>query len=270
MHIAAEHPEHILSSIGLDSVSLSARPGVAIVEIAGRDSVAAALAAVRLRGFTVLLPTSVATGTEYGDRSAPERTSAYLRERLEGEAEVLPHVRIGSPRLWAALNGRFVGIIAERFGLFSPCLACHLYVHLARVPLARALGGVPVIAGERDTHGGRVKLSQIPIGMDTYARVLARAGVELIEPVRRMRDSEEIAEIVGGDWGAGPGQLRCVHSDNYADLDGEVVYDELAYARYVHGFLEPAGTAIVDAWSESAEPHYETIVRMVLGGPEAA
>ena len=54
------------------------------------------MAAVRLRGFTALLPTSVATGTEYGDRSAPERASAYLREHVEGEAEVLPH--FGSAR----------------------------------------------------------------------------------------------------------------------------------------------------------------------------
>ena len=138
------------------------------------------------------------------------------------------------------------------------------------MPLARALGGVPVIAGERDTHAGRVKLSQTPTGMDACVRVLARAGVELIEPVRRMHDSEEIAAIVGEDWGAGTRQLRCVHTDNYADLHGDVVYDELAYARYVHGFLEPAGVAIVDAWSGVCEPHYETIVREVLGGPEAA
>jgi hypothetical protein len=129
---------------------------------------------------------------------------------------------------------------------------------------------VPGSAGERDSHSGRVKLSQTPIGMDACARVLARAGVELIEPVRRMRGSEDIAAIVGEDWGAGTGRLRCVHADNYADLDGDVVYDELAYARYVHGFLEPAGIAIVDAWSNCAEPHYETIVRTVLGGPEAA
>jgi len=46
--------------------------------------------------------------------------------------------------------------------------------------------------------------------------------------------------------------------------------DELAYARYVHGFLEPAGNAVVDAWRETAEPDYEALVRAVLGSPDAA
>jgi len=270
MHIPAEHPARALTAVGADPASLAARPGLAVVEIAGRDSVAAAVAAVRERGFTTLLPTSVATGTEYGDEHAPEMASAHLAELLGDGVDVLPTVRLGSPRLWAALNGRFASVIAERFRISSPCLACHLYMHLARVPLSLLLGAAPVVAGERDTHGGRVKLSQASPGIDACGRVLARAGVELLEPVRRIRDGEEIAGLVGPGWGAATRQLCCVHSANYAGLDGEVVLDELAYARYVHGFLEPAGNAVVDAWRETAEPDYEALVRAVLGGPDAA
>ena len=47
MYIQAEHPEYALATIGLDSVSLSERGGLAMAEIAGRDSVAAAVLAVR-------------------------------------------------------------------------------------------------------------------------------------------------------------------------------------------------------------------------------
>jgi hypothetical protein len=240
------------------------------VEIAGRDSVAAAVLAVRERGFTTLLPTSVATGTEYGDESAPGHAVERLCSLVGPGVEVLPSLRLGAPRLWAALNGRFAGVIAERYRIFSSCLACHLYMHLARVPLSRALGGVPVIAGEREAHGSRVKVSQTPLGIDACVRVLARGGVELLEPIRRVRDSETVVEVVGPGWSGGSRQLCCVHSGNYAALDGSVSYDELAYSRYVHGFLEPAGTAIVEAWLETAEPDYEAIVRTVLRGPEAA
>lgn len=270
MYIPCEQPEYALATIGLESAALATRPGLAIAEIAGRDSVAAVVAAVRERGFTTLLPTSVATGTEYGDERAPERAVARLAALLGDGVELLPPLRLGSPRLWAALNGRFANVIAERYRLFSPCLACHLYMHLARVPLARALGGAPVVAGERETHGGRAKLSQTSIGIDACVRVLARAGVELLEPIRRVRDSEAIVEMVGADWPADSKQLCCVHSANYADLDGTVSYDELAYARYAHGFMEPAGAAIVEAWRDTAEPDYEAIVRAVLAGPEAA
>jgi len=270
MHTAAEHPALALATAGLDATSLAARSGLAIVEMAGRDSVAAAVAAVRERGFTTLLPTSVATGTEYGDEGAPERAAIHLASLLGEAVEVLPPLRLGSPRLWAALNGRFAAVIAERFRIGSPCLACHLYMHLARVPLALALGGVPVVAGERDTHAGRLKLSQTPLGIDVCARVLARADVELLEPIRRLHESDEIVALVGPGWETGTRQLCCVHSGNYAGLDGEVAFDELAYARYARGFLEPAGTAIVEAWRTTPEPDYEALVRAVLEGPDAA
>jgi hypothetical protein len=270
MYIPAEHPEYALATIGLDSATLAARPGLAIAEIAGRDSVAAALLAVREHGFTTLLPTSVATGTEYGDEHAPDLAVERLAHLAGPGVEVLPPLRLGSPRLWAALNGRFATTLAERYHLFSPCLACHLYMHLARVPLSLALGGVPVIAGEREAHGTRLKLSQTVLGIDACTRVLDRAGVELLEPIRKVREAEAIVELVGPGWSGGSRQLCCVHSGNYAEPDGSVSYDELAYARYVHGFLEPAGTAIVDAWRTNAEPHYEAIVRGVLCGPDAA
>jgi hypothetical protein len=270
MHAPAEHPIDALAAAGLDADALSARPGLAIAEIAGRDSVAAAVAAARERGLTMLLPTSVATGTEYGDEGAPGRAAARLAEVLGDSVEVLPLLRLGSPRLWAALNGRFAAVIAERFRIWSPCLACHLYLHLARVPLSQALGGAPVVAGEREAHGGRLKLSQTSPGIDACVRVLARAGVELIEPIRRVRDADEITALVGPGWEGGTRQLCCVHSANYAGLDGTMVFDELAYARYVHGFLEPAGIAVIEAWRESADPDYEAVVRAVLEGPDAA
>ena len=270
MYIPAETPEYALTTVGLDSESLRSAPGLAIVEVAGRDSIAAAVAAVRERGFSTLLPTSVATGTEYGDEHAADRAAHHLAELLGESVTVLPSLRIGSPRLWAALNGRFAGVVGDRFRIRSPCLACHLYMHLARVPLSLALGGVPIVAGERDTHDSRVKLSQTALGIDASVRVLARAGVQLLEPIRRIRDGEAIAALVGAGWAAGARQLCCVHSGNYVGLDGDTVFDELAYARYVHGFLEPAGSAIVDAWREAAEPDYDAIVHAVLEGPDAA
>jgi hypothetical protein len=270
MYIPCEQPEYALATIGLDSAGLAARTGLAVAEIAGRDSVAAAVLAARERGFTAILPTSVATGTEYGDEHAPERAVSLLAKAVGPDVEVLPPLRLGSPRLWAALNGRFASVIAERFHVYSPCLACHLYMHLARVPLARAVGCVPVIAGERESHGTRVKISQTALGIDACTRVLARAGVELLEPIRKVRSSETVLELIGEDWPGGTRQLCCVHSGNYSDLTGAVSYDELAYARYVHGFMEPAGAAIVEAWRDSAEPDYEAIVRSVLTGPDAA
>jgi len=266
------------SSLGAERVEmLRALPGLAVGAVAGRDAIAAIVEAVRAEGFSVVLPTSVATGTEYGDTDAPLEAVAALRRELGDEVEVLGPLRIGAPRLWAALNGRFAAEVAERFALHSACLACHLYVHLARVPLAWALGNSPIITGERDTHDGRIKLSQTAASIDAETRVLAYAGIELLSPVRAF-SGDRVGALVPG-WHEGERQLCCVHSGNFRRLDGSVDLDEADYDRYLREFFEPAGRAVIDAWRDvgldtagvGASPEvarfdYESLVRGVLLG----
>ncbi|MDF1542148.1 MAG: hypothetical protein RQ731_02515 [Anaerosomatales bacterium] len=242
---------------------------LAIAEIAGRDSVAAAVAAVREHGFTRLLPTIALTGTETGDRRAPLRAIDTLAGLLGDACEVLEPITLSDPALWAAMNARHAAVIRSRYGSWSPCLACHLYLHLLRVPVSWDRGNAPVIAGERDSHDGRIKLSQLPAGIDSSIRVLAHAGVELIEPIRHASGAD-VADIVGAGWEQDGGQLGCVLSGNYVELDGSVRHDEAAYERYVSGFFEPVGNAIVDAWRArrdgGATPDYAAIVGAILAG----
>ena len=266
------------SALGADRLEmLRALPGLAIGAVAGRDSIAAIISAVRSEGFSAVLPTSVATGTEYGDADAPLVAVEVLREALGDDAEVLDPLRIGSPQLWAALNGRFAAEIVARWGAHSACLACHLYVHVARVPLSWALGSVPVITGERDTHDGRIKLSQTAASIDAETRVLAYAGVELLTPVRHA-SGDEVGALVPG-WREGGRQLSCVHSGNYQRLSGEVHLNTENYERYLAEFFEPAGRAVVDGWRAAgldragaqgpldvAPIDYEALVRDVLAG----
>ncbi len=258
----AEHPETLFRA--LDFASLREREGLVIGEIAGRDSVAALVEAVRGHAVTTILPTVAFAGTEFGDAEAPLRAVEYLRERVGKRAEVLKPVELSSPRLWAALNSRFAAEITRRFGIYSACLACHLYMHLLRVPLSWALGNAPIVAGERDTHAGAIKLSQTPLGIDTSREVLLHAGIELIEPIRHLEDNAAIESLVGSDWPQGGKQLECLLSGNYKSLDNEVVYDTEVYARYVEEFLAPAGRAVISAWRADPDPDYETAVGSVL------
>lgn len=259
--IASERAAEAIGPERLDM--LRALPDLAIGAIAGRDSLAAIVAAVRGGEFSAVLPTSVATGTEYGDTDAPLDAVRVLRETLADVADVLDPVRIGSPEMWAAINGHVAAEVFARWRLHSPCLACHLYVHLARVPLSWALGGVPIITGERDSHDGRVKLSQSSAAIDAEIRVLAYAGVELLAPVRHASGAD--LEAIIPDWDADARQLCCVHSGNYRRLDGTVQLDPVAYAAYVREFVEPVGRAIVDEWrGGQGEWDYDGVVRSVL------
>jgi hypothetical protein len=239
----------------------------AIVQIAGRDSVAAAVAAVRKRGFRSLVPTIAFTGTETGDREAPFRAVETLRRLLGDEVEVAEPLTLTDPALWSAMNARPAAELQQRFGVYSPCLACHLYFHLLRVPLAWDHGNAPIISGERDSHDGRIKLSQTTESIDAAIRVLRYAGIELLEPVRHASGAE-VAELVGGNWEQGGGQLGCLLSGNYTDFRGKVTYDEAGYVAYLVGYFEPLGKAVINAWRAQREggpaPDYLTLVREVL------
>ncbi len=239
----------------------------AIAEIAGRDSVAAAVVAVREHGFTTIVPTIGFTGTETGDREAPYRAVSRLRNLLAEEAAVLDPVPLSDPALWSAMNAAPMAEVLRRYGVCSPCLACHLYLHLLRVPLAWSHGNAPVISGERDSHDGRIKLSQTSHSIDAATRVLAYAGIRLLAPIRSMGGTE-IAAIVGSEWRQGEQQMGCQLSGNYLSLDGSVQYDEAGYERYLREFFEPVGRAIVDAYRAEREggsaSDFAAVVRSVL------
>jgi len=242
---------------------------VAIVEIAGRDSVAAAVVAVREHGFRTLVPTIAYTGTETGDRLAPARAVGALKALVRDHVDVHEPLALSDPALWSAMNARPAAELQQRFGVYSPCLACHLYLHLLRIPLAWSNGNAPVITGERDSHDGRVKLSQTPEGIDAATRVMEHAGVQLIKPVRGMSGSQ-IAEILDDVWDGDADQLGCQLSGNYANFDGSVTYDAAGYARYLAEYFEPVGRAVIDAWRAEREgapaADFAAVVRSVLAG----
>lgn len=258
--IPAEHAPARLPSSQL--ASLREARELAIAEIAGRDSVAAAIVAADRDGFRTLLPTIACAGFEYGDFEAPLRAVEHLRSALP-EVAVLDPIWLEAPRLWSALNDTFAEEIRARFGLSSACLACHLTLHLMRVPLARALGGVPVIAGERDTHDGRIKWSQTVRSIDAGIEVFEHAELDLLQPIREATTAD-VEALVGEGWAEGGGQLKCRLSGNYAAADGSVEYDDTKHARYAREFLVPVGVAVTDAWLREPEPDYEALVRGIL------
>jgi len=231
----------------------------AVVEVLGRDSVAAAVAAGVSGDYDLFLPTVAYTGTEYGEPATLAAAVAVLRRELprRGAAvAVLEPVALGSPRLWRMLCGRYAAASAARFGFHTPCLGCHLYLHALRIPLARAAGCRAVIAGEREDHDGRVKLNQVAAALDAYVAFAARFGVELVLPLRREADGAAVAALVGGGWAEGEGQPACVLAGNYLDAKGGVSYEPAAVRRFLEDYAVPAAARAVEAWLAGRRPDY--------------
>jgi hypothetical protein len=236
---------------------------LAIVEIAGRDSIAAALQAVEEGAYTDLLPTYAFTGTECGSLQDVEGAVARLSDRLPGIA-VHELLLIGSSRFWQALNGRFIGEFISRFGFYSPCIGCHLYLHSVRIPLAVKLGGVVIISGERESHDGRVKINQISEAVERYQHLTKAFGIPLLLPLRHMTSGGEVERILGSGWEEGQDQLGCVLSGNYRMLNGNIGISREQVTAYLDEFAVPFARKAVSMYLEGRVPDFMEIAERTL------
>jgi hypothetical protein len=206
---------------------LQATEGVAIGEIAGRDSIAAVLEAVQKKKLKALLPTIAYTGTEFGDWAPLFKKVELLAQELAGRGvKVFDPVLLGAPRWWRHLCGRDVPSLFERFGFYSPCAGCHLYLHAVRIPLARRINCKIIIGGERESHAGTVKINQTAAALDACTAFAGSFGIELFLPLRKISRDEDIASIIGRQRWEADEQLGCVLSGNYLDETGTVTCRE--------------------------------------------
>ena len=254
-------PEGVLPKARVEAYRAIER--LAVVEIAGRDSVAAAVQAVAAEGFTDLVPTYAYTGTEQGEWSTVTDAVGRLSERLP-DVRVHPLVVLGSPRFWQALNGRFMGELVQRLGTFSPCVGCHLYLHSVRIPLAVHLGHRPVIAGEREHHDSRVKINQISEALSRYQALAAEFNIRLLLPLRHISQGQRIRHILGSDWEEGQAQLGCVLSGNYRGADGRTTMTVDQINQYLHGFAVPLTRSVIQAYLKGEVPDHLDLGRQIL------
>ena len=237
---------------------------LAIVEIAGRDSVAAAVKAVQERKFTDLVPIYAYTGTEHGSWKSVERAVSRLTRRLP-ETRIHELLLIGSPPFWQALNVRFASALIARYGFYAPCVGCHLYLHSVRIPLSRLLGSVPVIAGERESHDGAIKVNQISEALTAYQDLAREFDTELILPLRYIHDGSRISDLLGFEWQEGGEQLGCVLSGNYRGVDGKAFIEGRQVRQYLEEFAYPVTREIVRVYLAGREPDHLKIAAAFLG-----
>jgi hypothetical protein len=254
-------PEWLLSSEKIEKYK--AMPRLAIVEIAGRDSIAAAVRSVREEGLTDLLPTYVYTSTEHGPWASVEDAVERLTRRLPG-VRIHDLVVLGSPGFWQALNGRFIAELISRFGFYTPCIGCHLYLHSVRIPIAVFLGKVPIISGERELHEKAIKVNQISEALDVYQKIARDFGVPLLLPLRHMEEGHRIEDILGFKWQAGKEQLGCVLSGNYLSADGSASVGASQVQKYLEEFAGPCARRIVEAYIAGRMPNHLEIAAQIL------
>lgn len=219
-------------------------PETVIGEFSGRDSVAAIMKAFEDESINYILPIASFAGSEFGDYDVIYRNyeqTAAIVEKKYGDRKVLyPLFEFSNPKVWKLLNGRFMSVLSQKYNFYTPCIGCHLYFHLIKIPFAKMLSG-RVISGERTSHDGRKKVNQLSQALDAYQSVLKSVGIELMMPVREVMDGAVVEELIGHDWEEGANHPSCILSGNYRDINGKAIFNEDAVNDFLETFLIPAG-----------------------------
>lgn len=241
-------------------------PTTVIGEFSGRDSVAAIMKAFEDESIQYILPIATFAGTEYGDfdvlHDNYEKLLEIVAARYGNKKTVYPLLEYSNMDIWSLMNGRPIAMLTERLGYMTPCVGCHLYFHLTKLPFALALSG-RIISGERESHDGRIKVNQLGICLDAYCRVIEGCGGELLMPIRHTENGDDVEALIGWDWQEGKDHPKCVLSGNYRDASGKAMVNYELLQAQVHQYLEPMGT-MIGKYLLDADKSFDSLKEEVL------
>lgn len=239
---------------------------VVIGEFAGRDSAAAIIKAMEDKDIDHVLPMATFAPTEYGDFNTLKANVKSTQNRaaeIHGNTKTVDElVYYSHPDLWSVLNGRFAYELRKKYGFFSPCIGCHAYFHLVRIPFALQLGK-KIISGERENHDGRIKINQLGPCLDIYQKITAYFGVQLLMPLRNIQQGKEVVDLLGWDWEEGGSQPVCALSGNDRDAKGQVHYDPDALTHFLNEFLYPVAIDLGELLIEKPGTDRETMLKII-------
>jgi|Deesub1362A_J573_1020465.scaffolds.fasta_scaffold01889_3 hypothetical protein len=232
----------------------------AILEIAGRDSLAAAFLFMQNEKPEEVFPTFAQAPVEFGKENL-NYPLKILKEKWGEKVKIREVQKLTNPRLWSAINGRFISTIIKKYGFYTPCFGCHLYFHLLRIPLARKMNIETIVSGEREEHDKKVKINQIGEALDAYRKILSAVGIKIIYPLRKIKSGREIEKIIGVEWAPEEKQMKCVFSKNYWISRNPEIPENLR--AFLNEFLIPAGKEIALSIWEGKE-NFESIIERHL------
>jgi len=209
-----------------------------LADISGRDSIASVVKIIEGYPESIVIPSIIELGCEYGDKSQYGEVYQSLKGILNGErVRIEQGIVCSGNELWEAIAGKEKQKGAEGFGFLSPCISCHLVLHIIRIKIARQLGIENVISGEKELHDGREKINQLSFVLDFYNMIYDAMGVVHHLPVRQISSTGSINDIIR-KYGMKYVQLRCMFEGNYYKKGtNELAISKDAIREYVNKHL---------------------------------
>lgn len=245
-----------------------------IAEIAGKDSLAAVVrfieGKVKAEEHVRIIPTVGLTGTEYSSKSASEILALYkssirsLRSFVAQDETRMEYICFGEVRylsdfeLWNRLNAKYINQLADIFGIVLPCITCHLYLHLLRVPLYWNKKAKAIITGERHYHGDKVKANQHPQTIECYKKIFNSGSepVEFLQPVLEIENDGDLEDLLKRSMiSSDSNDVGCVLKGN---TNGFTFNDDRSKTvshmqRYLDEFVGPIGAYLMPILKNKTE-----------------
>ncbi len=214
---------------------------VVLLEISGADSIAAAITLSDSLLNSIVIPTTVIVPTEFGDRDATrDQAERILRAHLRSR-ELKPFIYLKDYDAWSLLSGKFIPSLIRDFGIYSPCIGCHAYVHVMRLALAKILNCQLIVTGERLHHGTTQKVNQMPESLRYHKELAEAFGVSLSLPLESVKQQKEVERLLPS-WYDKSLEARCVFTSNLED-PRETLFSTERLSLYYERFIVPVGTA---------------------------
>jgi hypothetical protein len=160
-----------------------------------------------------------------------------LRDTFEKYGvRILDGVLIDINLLWKFFIGKSINHTVEAYNFFSPCIACHLLMHISRIKLSHHFCSTNVISGEREFHGDKEKINQLPFVLDLYDELFDSFGVTHHTPIRYLGNNKDILDIVN-NYGVSSVQLDCLFSGTYYDQNSKIIINKDKLSDYVRYYL---------------------------------
>lgn len=194
-----------------------------IVDIAGKDSIAAILEQVQLDNtITNILPIVVKAPTEYGnDELFIEAYKNFINvAKSKYSLNIVHEFYIEEPLLWRIINGKYLSITMDKFGFYSPCPGCHLYIHSVRGFIGKKLGIKKIISGERLKHENKIKINQLDISLKKHEELLKYFGIKHLQPLKNTFSDANIFKNLKDAGIKEFYHYNCLYSGNYKNLNG--------------------------------------------------
>jgi len=256
-------PDELISADKIDEIRQI--PLVTLGDIRNANQLLAVLKVLKAKKPDAFLPVLTYAGTEYGDVAAFGKYLDKVKTEVEKTLEiyVLDPVIVGAPSFFRALNTSHSAEIINKFGFYSPCLACRLYALAVMVPLCKKLNVKTIITGEIKTDN-EDRNFRIDENLTYCSKLMKGFGIDLWDGIITENNKDDIwSDLKIKKSPDDVFSLNCVINSNCM-AENVLIGDPKKNRNYYENFAIPASAKVLSRVFSGSDVDYDKEVLETL------